>query len=355
MQPPLLPVLMWLSHGVFKHGRAYTSVAENRGRSIIANPPWHFMRAQFYAIFVPIFFSLGIFVLVYVFCLKYFNWQVGVIATLLLVTSPIDIAIAPKLFADGLLSFFSFLSLFLFLKSLEFDSRHPFAWAAAAGISLAFCFYAKLPGILFAFSFLLAALLYPHPGSGFWKRVFDPRLIIAALVVFLFTSPWHWLVYKTYGTILPNTPQDPDNPWFRYVFNIPPSSYLIGILDFMPALLIGAIFGIFSLCRPRSYYLQATLMAMSLFYLGMFFLFIKTRTAGVEHRYLMPIHPLLAVLTGWSFVTITHLFKKPYQQSIAYLVMLSLLCILGWRSAELGLNYSFGGLANFMPSLPWKF
>lgn len=349
MQPPLLPTLMWLSHGVFKHSGPYTSVAQNLGAGVAKNPPWAFLRAQGYAIAVPFFFSLLGLAVVYLFCLRYFSWQEGLIALVLLAPSPLDLAVGTKLYSDGIVTTLAFSSLFLFLVSLEKTGRKALAWAAAAGLVLGLAFLAKLQGILFASGFVLASLLHPKKTAPWPRRLADPRLLVAGVLCFLVALPWNWLVYQTYGTPLPNTPQDPGNPWFRYVFGRPPYAYFLGTYYFMPASVLGWAYGLAAWLRPRRCFPESLLLFLALAYVLMMIALMKTGTAGLEHRYLMPIYPLLAVLSARALTWLWGKIRPPLLRRACVVLSVGGLLWLGWRAAQVGLQYSFRNLVTFAP------
>lgn len=349
LQPPLYPILIWISHGIFNRGQPYTSVAENRGSAVIRHPPWNFLKAQFYAIVIPYAFSLLTVVWVYLFCLKFFSYREGLLAALLMVSNPLDIAVSSKLYADGILASLCFLSLTLFLRSLEKEAKHPFARAALAGFFLGLAYLTKVTGLLFGFGFIVASWVNPHSSKGWFQRIFDPRLVWAGLVCLLTMSPWLILFYRTYGTIFLNTPTDPNNSWYKLVFGIPTYSYLVGFFWFLPATAVGWAYGAIRLMAPRRYPIEFTFFTTSAFYLLMFILFAKTGTAGVEQRYLLPIYPMICILSGCGIVRALRLLKKPWAIQSGFAVAFLLLAVLGWRSVQIGLFYSFRYLTLIRP------
>ncbi|MCE9624066.1 MAG: glycosyltransferase family 39 protein, partial [Deltaproteobacteria bacterium] len=177
MQPPLLPTLMWLSHGLFKHGGPYSSVAQNQGSKVLERRPWEFFRAQGYAIAVPYLFSLLTLAAVYAFCLYFFSWKEGLIAVALLAVSPLELAVGAKLYTDGIVTSLTFTSLLFFLIALEKEGRSGLLWAALAGLLLGLAFLAKLQAILFAAGFVMAGLLNPRQKAPWYRRLVDPRLL----------------------------------------------------------------------------------------------------------------------------------------------------------------------------------
>ncbi len=350
LQPPLFPILIWISHGLFNRDLPYTSVAENRSWQVVREPPWDYAYAQFYAVVVPFLCSLATLLLVYLFCLRFFTYQEGLLAVLILVTSPVDLAVGSKVYVDGILTFLTLLSLHWYFRSLEAKSEFS-SWrlAAFAGIALGLAYLAKVTGILFGFGMLLATLLHPAPAFRSGSRLGQGRLWIAAFFSLLLASPWLTLMHHYYGSLFVNTPPDPDNGWYHYVFGRPLKAYPLDLLWFVPPLLMGAVDGFAAWTFPRRLWKEATLFGMAVFYLAMFCLFVKTGTAGVEDRYLMPVYPLLAVLTGAGVTRVCKLLRPPWLHSLAYALCFLGVAVLGWRSMWLGLNSSFAGLVTFKP------
>jgi 4-amino-4-deoxy-L-arabinose transferase-like glycosyltransferase len=293
---------------------------------------------------------VGTLLLVYLFCLRFFSYRVGLFAVLLLATSPVDLAVGPKIYVDGILTFFTLLSLHWFFRSLEAAKEFTtWRFAALAGIALGLAFLTKLPGVLFGFGMLTAALLHPGPPLGFFKKLLQGRLWLAAFFTLLVASPWLTLLHHHYGSLFVNTPADPDNGWYRYVFGRPLRAYPMDLAWFVPPLVLGAVYGLLTWLRPRLLWKEATLFVMSLFYLGMFAWFVRTGTAGVEDRYLLPIYPLLAVLTGAALTRTCGLLSRPWLRRSAFAICFLGLAVLGWRSAMIGLHSAFAGLVIFKP------
>lgn len=349
MQPPMLPTLVWLSHGVFKHGGPYTSVSRNEGRDLLKGPPWSYLRAQGYAILVPFLFSLLGMTSIYFFCLRFFSWKEGLVAVALMATAPLDIAVGTKLYTDGMASTLTFTSMFIFLVSLEKSERAGWLWAAVAGLLLGLAFLSKLQSVVFALAFIAATFLSPHLSGSWLGRCKDKRLWIAGTLCFLVILPWNLLVYHTYGTPLPNTPQDPGNAWFRYVFGRPPYAYFLGIFYFMPISVLGWAQGLLAWRNPRRNFPDSTLAMMVFIYPLMMILLMKTGTAGLEHRYLMPIYPLLAILSARALTLLWERVQAPFWRNALILACVSGLLYLGWRATEIGLYFSFRNLVTFAP------
>ena len=346
LQPPLYPILIWISHGIFQHGEPYTSVSLNKGRSVIAKPPWHYARAQFYAIVIPFLASLGTLLLVYLFCLRFLSFREGLLAVAILATSPIDIAVGAKLYADGLLTFFCFLSLYAFFRGLD-AYRGAAIWALIAGISLGLAYLTKVSGILFAIGPLAAVLL--HPRFRAWEGLKSPALWQSACAAFLVALPWLYLMHRHYGAWLVNTPHDPSNSWFRYVFSRPAKAYWNDLLWMAPPLGLGILSGLVAWLKARRHWVQCSLFAVSLSYALMFLFFLKTGSAGVEDRYLLPIYPPLAILASWAFVGIADRLPKLWPRRLPFAAIWIAILALGWRSAEFGLENSFAALVIFSP------
>lgn len=346
LQPPLYPILIWLSHGLFQHGEPYTSVGQNLGSSVMKHPPWNFAKAHFYAIVIPFLCSLGTLLLVYLFCLRFFSFREGLIAVALLATSPIDIAVSPKLFADGILTFLSFLSLHGYFKSLEI--RRGSSWLAlASGAALGLAYLTKVSGILFAVGILLATLL--HPRFRGKERLGAPQLWLAGFGAFFVALPWLGLMFRHYGTVSVNSPPDASNPWYQYVFSRPFKAYIQDLFWFVPPFVLGALAGAFAWLKPQRRWVAASLFGVSAFYLFMFYVFLKTGSAGVEDRYLLPIYPPLAILTAWGAAGLARRFAHGWARALYWMALSGGLIYWGWNSLQYGLEQSFAALVIFRP------
>lgn len=349
LQPPLYPILIWLSHGVFNRGMPYTSVAKNLRQEVVQNPPWEYLRAQFYAVIVPFLLSIGTLLLTYLFCLHFFSFREGLIAVAILVASPVDLAVGPKVYADGILTFFTLLSIYWFFKSLSRDDVSAPLWAALAGIALGLAYLTKITGALFAFALACATFLSAENPKKALRRLAQPRLMTAGLCALLVASPWLWLMYRHYGTIFVNTPADPSNPWYRYVFSRPLRAYPLDLIWFVPPLALGAMQGILAWIHPFRRWIEASLFAMTLVYMAAFMVFARSGTAGVEDRYLLPIYPLLAILSGALVVRCIGKIPMFWVRIAAYTLAVGILTLSGWRSAQIGLHHVFSGIVVFKP------
>lgn len=346
LQPPLYPVLIWISHGLFQHGEPYTSVAQNLGSRVVEKPPWNFAKAHFYAIVIPYLCSLGTLVLVYFFCLRFFSFREGLVAVALLATSPLDIAVSPKLFADGILTFLCFLSLYAYFKSLEIH-RGSYWLALASGAVLGLAYLAKVSGILFAVGILLATLL--HPRFRGRERLLAPQLWLSGLGAFLVALPWLALMFHHYGSVSVNSPPDSSNPWYRYVFGRPFKAYFQDLLWFVPPFGLGILSGLGAWLNPRRHWVPCSLFGVSAFYLFMFFVFLKSGSAGVEDRYLLPIYPPLAILTAGGAAGLAKRLPRGWSRAFYWVALSAGLAYWGWNSLQYGLRNSFEALVIFRP------
>ncbi|HCU25051.1 MAG TPA: hypothetical protein DF383_08540 [Deltaproteobacteria bacterium] len=352
IQPPLLANLIWISHGIFKHGEPYSSLTKNYGRKILREPPWRLFQVQFYAVAVSWSASLMTLILVYLFCLKYFSYVEGLIATFLLAVSPVDIGIAPRILPDALGMGLGFLALLLFFRSLEKSGRSSWFLALCSGIFLGLAYLAKLNSLFLAIGFFFSTLVFPGTAS-LRRRLLDARLWLAALGAFLITLPWHFLVWKHYASPLPPVPVDLQNSsWHRFVFNRPPHAYFLGMLYLLPPLALGWIEGLRSLFRPRKFYLESTLFVTSAFYLSLLVYLLLARKSGLEHRYPLAIYPLLAILSGRAMVRMIRAWLAVRRQCLAWMASCVGLAYLGWRAVQIGWNALLVGTTVFKP-LGW--
>jgi 4-amino-4-deoxy-L-arabinose transferase-like glycosyltransferase len=347
LQPPLFPILIWISHGILQNGEPYTSVSVNKGQAVKLNPPWHLARAQFYAIILPFLASLGTLLLVYLFCLRFLSYREGLLAAAILVTSPVDIAVGPKLYADSLLTFFCMLSLYWYFRSLDLPIRGVRLYAIAAGIALGLAYLSKVSGILFASGFLVATLL--HPRFRFGEKWKAPQIWYAAAAAFLVALPWFYLMNRHYGSIMVNSPPDPTNSWYNYVFSRPAKAYLTDLLWFVPPMALGILGGIWAWLKPHRNWALCSLFAVSLFYGFMFWFFSKTGSAGIEDRYLLPIYPPLAILSGWTLSLLAQRIPLGWPRRAAFAAIGIAIAFVGWKSAQYGLQNSFDALVIFHP------
>lgn len=351
VQPPLMAHLIWLSHGLLRHGEPYTSASQHLGRAVLTNPPWALAKAQFYALIVPVSFALATLLLVHLFCLRFYTWREGVLACLLLAASPVDIAFSARIYADSVAVGLGFASLVLFLFNLQRPGRSA-AWAGLAGVLLGLAYLAKTVAVVYASGMLFAALLMPTGRAGLVRKVFDPRLIAAALGAFLITLPWNWLVYKTYGSVSLPAPYDPANSWHGWVFQRPWFAYWLGMIAFLPPMALGWLYGLFALIRARSYRLELVLFLTALSFFLALALLLKTHKAGLEHRYFLPVYPLVAILSARAVLQIVAKLAPSRAQGWVFALSFLALAAGGYHWAQLGWDSLFRGYLEFKP-LGW--
>ena len=145
LNAPGFPYALIVSHKLFaREGQPYTALLCPVNKITIATRPHVIFQAQFFAVIVPLFFSLMTIVTVFLLGKIIFSETIGVIAAFLYSIHPISVFTSQKIWADDMLTFFIALSVLVYLISFE---KSKYLLALIAGILCGFAVLTKQTAI----------------------------------------------------------------------------------------------------------------------------------------------------------------------------------------------------------------
>ncbi|KJJ85220.1 membrane protein containing Glycosyl transferase, family 39 domain protein [Candidatus Omnitrophus magneticus] len=306
------PAALIISHKIFARNEPYRMLTANDMEIIKQNPPGVGLRnfrfpkeivnQQFYALFLPLFFSLATIALIYFIVMNLYNdkW-VAFTAMFLMAISPIDLLTSQKIWADEQTLFFAVLAIFLYILSVK---KNISLLAFLAGISCGISTITKQNGGAIAGLAIILWHIVSNADNLFKKEtclktIFDKKLILFFLGTFLSAGYWFYKVIKIYGEPLyrprqENLLESAKIGWFKIVQSRPKYLYLVGIPYQNPLFLLAYI-------SPIWLYLNKKLFkshCMPVLWLaGAFYLASKFFTG--EHRYMITAYPAFAMLSAF--------------------------------------------------------
>ena len=309
------PLALELSHKIFASTSPYYMLAIPNDSQIIqqAGPkiglryfrfPDAIRDKQFYAVIVPLFFSLLMIALVYFMAnTLYNNKSIGLIAMFLMAISPIDILTSQKLWADDMTACLMLLAAFLYLLSIK--KKLPLL-ALFGGLACGLSAITKQSG-----AFIVIVIIAWHfinnfenllKKGAFFKTLFNLNLILFGVGTVLSAGFWFYKVFSIYGDPFyrphqTNIAEMAKTSWFKIVGSRPKYIYSAGIPYQNP------LFGLAYL-SPLFFWLDKKKRKETLFLIIWIAVFlyifqIYLGGGGKEHRYLLPAYPAFAILGAY--------------------------------------------------------
>ncbi|MHA1129249.1 MAG: ArnT family glycosyltransferase [Candidatus Helarchaeota archaeon] len=246
------------------------------------------------------------------------NEKKALLAAFLLSVSFIHRFWTIRALADGPLTFFFVLSLYLFIRAIH---SADWRWYIIAGISTTITILVKYPGLLiFPIIFIYLTI------SIYLKQVEKKALLYYLLTLGIFAFSILSLLLSQF--ILPFQPLDQisyflsilfsgtSNP-FYYIFNTLELSLIWGLLLFI---LIGIV--LFYSLRQHT---EGDVFIIA--WLAVVFIFFSLYGASELYRYLLPAFPALYILIGHFFVEIFRKYKFSFQKfKLSQKTVIALLC-----------------------------
>jgi 4-amino-4-deoxy-L-arabinose transferase-like glycosyltransferase len=128
--------------------------------------------------------------LIYLIGVLLFDARVGLLAAFFLFIDPINIMTSQKVWMDMPLAFFTFLSLYIYIRGIKRESSRDFIMS---GIYAGLATLTKYPGILATFvQMMYSAMVYP---KLYRKKIYIGSLFIPLLMLL----PWLYWNYRVYG------------------------------------------------------------------------------------------------------------------------------------------------------------
>lgn len=307
---PAFPFALLVSNHLFKPDRKFTAAAISLNYAIKQFRPSQYFNANFYAAIVPLFFSLLLITATYFLARLILPARDSLYAAFLMAVNPVDIMSSTKIWTDDMTAFFMTLTMILFLLAVKKNSA---VFSVLCGLSLGAAVLTRQTSIL-AVMIIGLYLIIVNIGKlrknapAFFKTVFNPLFFIMGVVFIGMTFFWFHKVRLIYGDFL----HMPDmqsavltdkTDWWAITRTRPHALVLffIGLPIIWPFLAF--IILAFKDCaaRLKSAFRNNTNDAVVLL-VSWIFIFIVY--AGLmnnmvkEHRYMLPVHPALAVLAA---------------------------------------------------------
>ncbi|MCK5259584.1 MAG: glycosyltransferase family 39 protein [Candidatus Omnitrophica bacterium] len=337
---PAFPIALMLSHRLFNRRDDYLLVRQHLGKQVFEIKPKYFFSSQFYAVIVPLFFSMALMLLTLYLGKMLFSYRVGFYAAFMMAVNPISILTAHKLWADDMVALFVALSAVLFYLAQEKDKLW---FSLLAGISCGIAVLAKqsagaiFPGFI-AYSILI-------------KKQFK-HLITCGIGLALMAGPWFYKIYSIYGDPLylppkPNLLESDITGWFKKLGSRPhPLKLLsIGIPYISPPFVLSYftlkkfILGLRFWNSEENLKKERDGMMFLCFWILAFLFFLAFYMGGREHRRMLPAYPAIAVLSAYVLDKLRIWIKQISNSNIiSELSVVIILIISAFWSVPMGLE-----------------
>jgi len=349
-KPPGFPYALILSHHLFaKTKDKFMVVFGSKAHYIRHLRPKIFMDTQFWAVIVPLFFSVGSIALTFIIGKMFFSTRVGFYAAFLMSIHPVSVMTAQKLWADDMVMFFIMVALLMFIIAKE----QQWKWLNVfAGISCGIAVLAKQTGgylLIALWGFLVIINLRNMVDmKSFLKIVFSDEIILFGLGLFMITGFWFIKITAIYGrplwTPISHTIVATDRTgWFRllrarpqgwvlYTAGIPAMCPLFAIMIVTIKDFIGSLINILN---KKVYNYRFILL-----WLVIFTWYYMLRTTS-EHRRMLPVYPSMAILAGYglySFKVFMRRFKFIGNPIFMEIIILTLLVACALYSIPIGVE-----------------
>jgi len=309
---PGFPYALIASNKLFGKNGKFTAVNKSMGRLTKFIKPPEYFKAQFYSVIVPLFFSLGLIVVIFLLGKALFSAEVGLLAAFLQSVNAVDLLSSQRLWTDGMTTFFVALSVLWFVLALRKDN---ILLSLLSGLSLGVATLARqnvLIAIVPVLLFMFAQQKINKPKMGV-KKLFSNRLLIIFVSAFLVSvSFWFWKVFKTYGNFffMPSTDLTKlmdGTRWYGWIEERPHPLilYTIGMICVSPIFVFA--FALFKKCYRaivnffKNKLVEGDLPFILLFtWFLVFFISFTCFYSGKEHRYLLPAYPALSILSAYG-------------------------------------------------------
>lgn len=304
------PLAIMMSHKIFAPGQPYYALAIPDTKIIREAGPGAGLRnfrfdpaikyKQFYAVIVPLAFSLLLIAATYFLAKTLFDDEcVALVSMFLMCICPIDILTSQKVWADDMTAATTALAALFYMMAIR--KKLP-VLALIAGLSCGLSAITKPNGAIVAFAIVLwhfitnmDRLLSRDP----LKVIFDKYLWTFGLGGFISAGYWYIKLMATYGSPVYKPKQagllEADaSGWFRllksrprhlYFFGIPYQNPLFGLAYFSPVMIW---------LRKK----EAKALLFPIIWLAVTF-FLSYRFFGKEHRYMLPSYPAYAILGAY--------------------------------------------------------
>ncbi len=345
--PPAFSFLMMLSHKLFASHAPYLSVNSNLGPFAIFIRPDFFLKAQFYAVWPNFLFSILFILLVFILGKLFFSENVGLWASILVATSPVDILTSQRLWTDEMVSFFTILCVIFFWLGFKKDKIYYFV---LSGIMGGLAGLTKQSGvfiiIILALSFLLINLKEKGMGGLSFKNIFDKRLMFFILSAFFVCFFWYYKITAIYGSpwYMPYQPGiEKVSSWFILLSKRPRYGQFYYFVYLSPLFLFFYVESVKIIFRKI--FTPERIICLTWFFVHIIFLVI---IPAKEERYMLPVYPSIAIISALSLEKI-RVYLNNYKGggNLGNLITVLLLFLVSAWSINLGLGAVFSNTATF--------
>lgn len=305
------PAALMLSHRIFAPDQPYFLLRLPDDTKIIAASGERGLRdhrfspeissKQFYAVIVPLFFSLALILLVYMITrLLFENEAVSLAAAFLMAIAPVDILTSQKIWADDMTAALAALAALLYLLSVK---KGMVLLAFLGGLSCGFSIMTKQMGVIIAVGVVgwhfLSNIDRLFKKETFLDTLFDRHLLLFTLGAVLGSWFWFMKITSVYGDPLyrphpSNIAETASTPWFMMMQARPRHLYLLGIPYQNPLFALSYIAPLWLLLDRKN--LKNLLFPLA--WLGAAF-FLSYNFFTGEHRYMLPAYPAFCILAAY--------------------------------------------------------
>jgi hypothetical protein len=347
---PGFPFLLMLSHKIFTtEKQPYTALSAfypQANRFLIKFRPSVVFNAQFYAAVVPLVFSLATIALIFFIGSCLFSKRAGLSAAFIYAIDPVNLLTSQRIWADDMLSFFVTLSVGILILALL---RQKPIIALFSGLACGCGILAKQTGlILIPAAWILTILLNKgkfRDTKGVFMAIFNAYITFFITGILLATGFWFYKVSSVYGTPFFTSERNLDaiatkdvTGWHKLVADRPHGYllYLIGIPSLCPLFL----FSFFSIKKSIKevtdiLFNKGSGFKLTILWLWVLAFYLSSFTIGKEHRYMMPMHPALALLSGYMLTGLRDIVKI---ETLKDVFILMILAGCAFWSVPIGLN-----------------
>jgi len=335
---PGFPLMLMLSHKLFSAAsQPHSTVLTRLGQAnkiLAETKPKVVFQAQFFAVIVPLFFSILTIALIFFMGRRLFSEEVGLYAAFIYAIDPVNIFTSQRIWADDMLTFFIALSVFIFMLAL--DKEKP-AISLLGGLACGIGILAKqtaliIVPVIWVFTILLNKEKIRSPKDAL-KIIFNPYIGFFLAGAVIISGFWFYKVYSVYGTPFFTSLRDLNaiaakdaSGWHKAVAGRPHPFilYPIGILYLCPIILLSILSVrnfILAFFGQNAESLKRYQFVLPWIWIGAFYL--ASFAIGKEHRYMMPAHPPLVILSAFVLNELKTLIRIEKFREIFILILLA--------------------------------
>ncbi|OQX82000.1 MAG: hypothetical protein B6D56_01010 [Candidatus Omnitrophica bacterium 4484_70.1] len=373
------------------------------GKLLRKNKVSLFLEAQFYATIVPLFFSLGLILITFFLGKLLFSSRVGLYAAFIMAINPVDIMSSQRIWADDMLSFFAILSVTVFVIAMKKNYRWLFFLAGvlcgiavltkqtggylliAIGIfsilvqagrreltwqQMIGCFLITIGVFSLSITlmkkifnwvvigkhlFLIIAGIFLFLGKSNQREkvkflpslFFNREFVLFSLGTFLVCGFWFVKIYKVYGNPLwlptqSHLLQEDISGWFRVLKRRPPGWLLfpLGGIYLCPLFALAGL-SIKRLVITAKEMLTTKNGNYNFLFLGIVILTFYFMVGPLkEHRYMLPVYPLIAILSGYYWDKFRQWLARSnkFLRCLAEVIIIVLFILCAFWSVSIGIN-----------------